>query len=125
MPNSYVRPIITGVSTIIVVLLSISLCLSLLLHFTSLKESSIEILLLPISLLTLFIGGLISGYKSGTKGWYVGALTGLAFILLSWILSFLGFDLSFSLKAVLIYLFYLLLAMLGGIIGVNLSPHRN
>ena len=47
------------------------LCLTFLLHFTSIQESSIHWFIMPITLITLFIGGLIAGYKAGGKGWYL------------------------------------------------------
>lgn len=124
MVNQFVRPILTGVLTIVTVLLMISLLLSLIIHFTSIKESSVNWFLLPASLLTLFIGGVISGIKAGAKGWYVGGLTGFIFILLTWLFSFLGFDLSISLKTMLLNGSHLLLSILGGMIGVNLSSQR-
>lgn len=124
MVNQFIRPVINGVLTIIVSLLLISLLLSLVLHFTAVKESSINWFLLPAALLTLFVGGLISGYQSGTKGWYVGALTGFSFIVVTWLFTFLGLDSSISAKTLLLNGSYLLLAIIGGMIGVNLSPHR-
>lgn len=117
-------PIVSGLIFIIAMLFLSSLLLSALLHFTSIQESSVEWFILPITLITLFIGGFIAGYKAGGKGWYVGTLTGLSFILLSWLISFLGFDISPSVKQFLIYGLYLLAAIAGGIIGVNLSPQR-
>lgn len=119
-----IKPILTGLLAIIVLLFFSSICLTFLLHFTSIQESSIHWFIMPITLITLFIGGLIAGYTAGGKGWYVGAVTGLGFILLSWLASFLGFDLSLTSKQFLLYSLYLLAAIIGGIIGVNLSPQR-
>lgn len=119
-----IAPIISGLIVIIAILFLSSLLLSVLLHFTSLQESSVQWFIMPITLITLFIGGLIAGYKAGGKGWYVGTLTGLGFIILSWLISFLGFDLPPSVKQFLLYGLYLVAAIAGGIIGVNLSPQR-
>lgn len=118
-------PIFSGLITIICILFGISLLLSLLLHFTSMTEASIEWFLLPLTLLTLFIGGVVSGYKSGTKGWYFGGMTGILFLLLIWLVSYLGFDMTLSSKNLTLYLFYFLLSLIGGIVGVNMSPQRS
>lgn len=120
-----IRPILFGIVSIVSILFIFSLILSLLLHFTMIQEASIQWFLLPITLLTLFIGGVIAGYQSGQKGWYIGGLTGLTFLLIAWLVSFLGFDMLVTLKSLLIYVAYLLLAMIGGMFGVNMSPHRS
>lgn len=121
----FIRPILSGIVSIVSILFIFSLILSLLLHFTMIQEASIQWFLLPITLLTLFIGGVIAGYQSGQKGWYIGGLTGLTFLLIAWLVSFLGFDMLVTLKSLLIYVAYLLLAMIGGMFGVNMSPHRS
>lgn len=120
----HITPILSGLIAVISILLVSSIFLTLLLHFTSIHESSIHWFIVPITLLTLFIGGLIAGYKAGSKGWYFGGIIGLGFILLSWLASFLGFDATLSAKQFTLYGAYLLLAMMGGIIGVNMSPQR-
>jgi putative membrane protein (TIGR04086 family) len=124
MGHFLIRPILTGVIAIVAILIVFSFILSLMLHFTMIQEASIQLFLLPITLLTLFIGGVIAGYQSGGKGWYFGGVTGLAFLLIAWLVSFLGFDILLSLKNLLTYLSYLLLAMMGGMVGVNMSPNR-
>jgi putative membrane protein (TIGR04086 family) len=117
-------PILSGLLTVIVILLSASIFLSLVAHLSSVKESTLQSITVPITLITLFIGGFIAGRRSGAKGWYYGGLTGLSFLILIWLVSFLGFDASFSLKNVLTYASYLVLAICGGVIGVNMSPNR-
>jgi putative membrane protein (TIGR04086 family) len=121
----FLRPVLSGLVAIVSILFLASLILTLILHFTSVQEASVQWFLLPITLLTLFIGGVIAGYKSGARGWYFGGLTGLTFLLLAWLVSFLGFDSVFTYTNLLLYLSYLLLAIVGGVVGVNLSPKRN
>lgn len=120
----WITPILYGLIAVVGTLLASSFMLSLLLHFTALSETAIHWFLLPITLITLFAGGFIAGLKSGTKGWYVGGVTGLAFLLLVWLISFLGFDTAFRLQNLLIYSSYLLSSVIGGVIGVNMSPKK-
>lgn len=124
MANTFIRPILSGIITIIIILLVSSFILSILVHFTSVSERSVEWLMLPLTMLTLFIGGMMAGSKSGEKGWYVGGLTGLIFVVISWLLTFLGFNTAIELQQFLLYLGYLVLATLGGMFGVNLSSQR-
>lgn len=118
------RPVILGVLTIITVLIITSFILSLLLQFTTLQEQSLGWFILPFTLFTLLIGGVVSGYRSGHKGWYFGGLTGMCFILITWLISFLGYNAAVTLNTLLMYVGYLAIAIIGGIIGVNMSPQR-
>jgi putative membrane protein (TIGR04086 family) len=118
------RPILAGYLTMIIMLLVISAILSFLLAFTSLRESSVQWFFLPVTLLTLFIGGVIAGYRAGEKGWYYGAIGGALFTLTVWLISYLGFDFTPTTKNFILYVAYILLAMLGGMIGVNMSPRK-
>jgi len=118
------RPILSGIISILGILIFSSFILSLLLQFTTITEASVHWFILPITLITLFIGGFIAGQRSGQRGWYVGALTGLAYLVLIWLITFLGFDSTLSLKNMIYYALYLILAIVGGMVGVNMSPKR-
>lgn len=124
MGNYSLRPVLAGLIFIVVTLFVLSLIVSAILLFSSLTENAVQWFLLPVTLVTVMIGGLIAGSKAGHKGWYFGAMTGLGFIILSWLLSFLGFNLSPDLHTVLIYIGCIIIATLGGIVGVNLNPKR-
>lgn len=124
MENYSLKPVLAGLLFIIITLLALSLIFSAILAFSSVTERTLHWFLTPATLLTVLLGGLIAGAKAGQKGWYFGLLTGLGFIILSWLLSFLGFDLSPNLYTLVMYAASLLIAMLGGMIGVNLNPKR-
>jgi putative membrane protein (TIGR04086 family) len=126
MENRFsLNPILTGIASIIVILLASSILLSAIIHFSSIKESAIQLFLAPITFITLFVGGCIAGIRSGSRGWYVGCTTGLAFLLILWLISFLGYDTIFSIKNLMIYGGYLVLSTVGGMVGVNLSSNKN
>jgi putative membrane protein (TIGR04086 family) len=124
MGNYSLRPVLAGLIFIIVTLVVLSLIVSAVLLFSSVTENAIQWFLLPATLITVMIGGLIAGSKAGHKGWYFGIMTGIGFIILSWLMSFLGFNLSPDMYTLLMYASCLAIAMLGGIIGVNLNPKR-
>ncbi|MFC4388380.1 TIGR04086 family membrane protein [Gracilibacillus marinus] len=106
---------------IIFVILLASIVLTLLLRFTSLGESTLNLVTLFISFLALFTGGFIAGIKAKKKGIVVGALTSLAFSLFVFFYRYLGLNIGFSITEFVHHSAYLLLAMLGSIIGVNIS----
>lgn len=113
--------IIYGTVSIFILAVIFSLIFSLLLRFTSLTESSISYLILILSFISIFIGGLISGGKGKKQGWLLGGGTGLLYILIILAFQYLGFDQTFSSKEWIQSLCYILVCMMGGVLGVNLS----
>ncbi|SFM05063.1 putative membrane protein, TIGR04086 family [Gracilibacillus orientalis] len=113
--------VLYGWMGIFVVMLVASIILTLLLRFTSLGESTLEMATLFISFIALFTGGLIAGLKAKHKGILVGAITSLLFTFVVFCYRFLGLHLSFSVVELVNHGAYILLAMFGAIIGVNLS----
>ncbi|PMC39799.1 TIGR04086 family membrane protein [Bacillus sp. UMB0899] len=101
-----------------------SLIFSLLLKFTSLTESSITWLILGLSILALFIGGFVAGGNGKEKGWLIGGITALLFSLIILLFKFLGHGQIFSMEELMYHGGFLLVAMLGGIFGVNTASSR-
>ncbi|MGO4887412.1 TIGR04086 family membrane protein [Anaerobacillus sp. MEB173] len=114
-----------GVLAILIIGVSISFLVSILLKFTSLSESSFSWFLLITSFLALFIGGMISGGKAGEKGWLVGASTGIFYSIVIFLAQFLGYNRTFTTEQYLYHGGYILFAILGGIIGVNLLGNKS
>ncbi|SHN09365.1 TIGR04086 family membrane protein [Gracilibacillus kekensis] len=106
---------------VVVVMLLASVVLTLLLRFTSLGESTLKMATLFISFIALFTGGLIAGLKAKHKGILVGSITSLLFTFIVFCYRFLGLHLGFSVVELVNHIAYLLLAIIGAIIGVNLS----
>ncbi|MCA1318787.1 TIGR04086 family membrane protein [Bacillus tianshenii] len=113
--------IMYGLITIFMFAIATSLLFSLLLRFTSLQESSVAWIILTLSFITLFIGGFVSGGKGREKGWMLGGATGGAYSLIIFLFQYLGNDSLFSMNQLFFHLGFIAVAMLGGIIGVNLS----
>ena len=118
------KAILYGLITIFVIALVTSLFFATLLKFTSLTESSISWILLTISILAVFIGGFVAGGNGKEKGWLVGGITALLYSLIILLFKFLGYGQIFTLEESLYHGAFLLIAMLGGVFGVNLSSSR-
>ncbi|WP_216774523.1 TIGR04086 family membrane protein [Metabacillus halosaccharovorans] len=118
------KAILFGLITIFVMALVTSLIFSLLLKFTSLTESSITWLILGLSILALFIGGFVAGGNGKEKGWLIGGITAILFSLIILLFKFLGHGEIYSVQELMYHGGFLLVAMLGGIFGVNLSSSR-
>ncbi|MGM9928252.1 MAG: TIGR04086 family membrane protein [Bacillus sp. (in: firmicutes)] len=102
-----------------------SFIISLLWRFTSLTESSSSYIILIVSFISIFIAGIISGGKGKQKGWLLGGGTGLLYVLIILLFQYLGHDSVFSTREWIQSLCYVLVCMMGGIIGVNLSGGKS
>jgi putative membrane protein (TIGR04086 family) len=116
--------VLFGLTTILVIALSFSLVVSLVLSLTSLTEHSVKWLITGVAFVTMFLGGAISGAKAKEKGWIAGASTALLFSLLTFFIQYLGYDNGFTSEQYLYHGGYILVAAIGGIIGVNLSSNK-
>ncbi len=110
-----------GLLTIFVLATTSSLLFSLILRFTSTSETTVGYIILFISFFSLFIGGFISGGKGKRAGWMLGGGTGLIYTLIIFLYQYLGLDALFSTKQLIYYVSYILTAMMGGILGVNMT----
>ncbi|KOP83576.1 TIGR04086 family membrane protein [Cytobacillus solani] len=117
--------ILFGLIVVFVLAIISSLIISLLLTFTSLQESSVQFVVTAISFVSLFIGGFISGGKGKQKGWMIGGLTGLSYSLIIFLFQYLGQDSLFNLQQTIYHVCYILTAMMGGILGVNMSNNKS
>lgn len=72
----------------------------------------------------MFVGGFISGGKGKEKGWMLGGATGLLFTAFVVLFQYLGYDSAFTLKEMIYHLCFIVTAMMGGILGVNISNSR-
>ncbi|WP_019242732.1 MULTISPECIES: TIGR04086 family membrane protein [Bacillus] len=113
--------ILYGTITIFIFALIFSLIFSILLRFTALTESSLSYIILILSFISIFIGGIISGGKGKKQGWLVGGGTGLLYTLIILLFQYLGHDTSFTAREWIQSLCYILISMMGGILGVNIS----
>ncbi|MCO7175603.1 TIGR04086 family membrane protein [Sporolactobacillus kofuensis] len=120
MSRNWLSAVTYGMIAAIIIVLASAFLLASLLRFTSFAEGSGSILPIIISILALFIGGMISGSKMKEKGLVIGALTGLAYSLFSLFFQFLGLDQHPSLNQYLFSIANIAASSLGGVIGVNL-----
>lgn len=104
-----------------------SLIFSLILQFTATQEKSISLLITIISFFSVFIGGFICGGKGKQKGWLIGASTGIVYSFIIFTYQYLGHSALFTLEQMIFHICYILTAMMGGVLGVNIlsGPAQN
>lgn len=94
-------------------------------RFTSVRELSLEYIITAMSFIGLFGGGFLAGGKAGERGWLLGGLTGLLYSVIVFLFQFLGYDRLFDGAQIVYHICYILISMMGGILGVNIaSPKR-
>lgn len=124
MKNSHLLAIVYGWITIFILLLLSSVFLSILMKFVNITEFMLSYLALSIGILSLLIGGIVTGMKGKEKGLVIGALTGIGFTVLTFLIQYLGYNQTFTMEQSIYHLAYIIAAMIGSIIGVNLSTSR-
>ena len=94
---------------------------SFVLTFTSVPESSIPLFTFVTGMISVFIGSSMAVIKIKEKGMVNGALVGLIYILILYLLSSI-FSTGFGVNgyAFSMILFNVIIGMIGGIIGVNM-----
>jgi putative membrane protein (TIGR04086 family) len=115
------KAVLFGVIAIFLLAIVSSFIFSLLLKFTSVQESSLQYVMTSISFLSMFIGGLITGGNGKQKGWMIGGATGLVYSVIIFLFQFLGYDSLFSFEQIIYHSCYIITAMMGGILGVNIA----
>jgi putative membrane protein (TIGR04086 family) len=101
-----------------------SVIFALILRFTSVREVSLQYIVTAVSFIALFGGGFLSGGKRKQKGWLIGGLTGLIYSVVVFLFQYLGYDRLFNVEQVIYHICYTLIAMMGGILGVNISSNN-
>jgi putative membrane protein (TIGR04086 family) len=115
------KAVLYGVIAIFLFAVASSFIFSLLLKFTSVQESSLQYIMTTISFLSIFIGGFITGGNGKQKGWLIGGATGLVYSLIIFLFQFLGYDSLFTFEQIIYHTCYIITAMMGGILGVNIA----
>lgn len=103
----------------IALFITMSLLVAILYYFDILSNGFYNIIKFIIPIISIFISTLYLGKNSKEKGWLQGIKYGLVLILLLFMLSFLGFNNSLTLKGTIYYLILLSISMFGSMIGIG------
>ncbi|KPH77093.1 MULTISPECIES: TIGR04086 family membrane protein [Bacillaceae] len=120
MRKQLFHALLFGWITVLGLILISSVIIAFLLKVTSLDENLLSWIALVIGILSLFIGGLITGLKGKAKGWIVGAITGIGFTIFTFLVQYLGYHQGFSMEQSLHHIGFIFAAVIGGVIGVNI-----
>jgi putative membrane protein (TIGR04086 family) len=122
MPRARIAsPMLSGLLYTFIWMIAGTLVASLLLLFTGMQENRLSTYSLVIHGLAILIGGLVSGKRAQSKGWYHGGILGLIYSVIVVMIGFLAFDAGFQKETAVLITLCFLLGALGGMFGVNLK----
>lgn len=117
--------VFVGLGVVYVVAALFSLIFSLILKFSSVQEGQLSLIITVISFISLFIGGFVAGGRGKEKGWLLGGLTGILYTVINFLFQFFGYDSVFNMEQIIYYICFMLTAVMGGILGVNIIGNRS
>jgi putative membrane protein (TIGR04086 family) len=117
-------PWIAGQLYIWTMILMGSFIIALFMRYTSMTTNQLPMLIYTLNALSLLTGGFVAGKRAGTKGWAVGGIQGIIYVLLLMLICFLSFDASMAIHPGLFMICAFGLSSIGGIFGVNTSSSR-
>lgn len=113
----YLKNLSKGLLTTITVFIILSLILTLLNYFNLLNHTVLTICKMIIPLLSIGIGGFISGKKMVKNGWISGLINGLIITLFIFILSLIIKDFEF--KNLIFFIIIIITSTFGSMLGIN------
>ena len=114
--------LLKGSITAIVITLISLVIFSTVLANTNINENTIIPVIIAVTAISILIGSIISVSKISKKGLLNGALVGLIYITIIYLLSSLvNRNFSFDFNSLIIIISAIIAGMFGGIIGVNLK----
>ncbi|PZE19451.1 TIGR04086 family membrane protein [Paenibacillus xerothermodurans] len=114
-------PLFSGLLYAVIFMLLGTVMTSMLMMATNLEENALHSYTLSVHGVAMFVGGMISGKRAGSKGWYHGGLLGVVYSMIVWMVGFLSYDTGFSSDTVFLVGLSFVAGALGGMIGVNLK----
>lgn len=90
--------------------------------YTNFPEGLVSAVVLVMTVLSVMLSGIMTARGNKTQGWLCGAISGVLYMIILYILSSLAFDdVSFGLNTVSMFLIGLFSGTFGGIIGINMK----
>ncbi|ALS23205.1 MULTISPECIES: TIGR04086 family membrane protein [Paenibacillus] len=114
-------PLLSGLTYAVGVMLIGTLIASLILLATDIPEDSWRKTTWMIHSLAMLIGGMVSGKRSGSRGWYQGILLGALYVAVVWLVGFLAYDSGLTKDTLILAGLAVPSGAIGGMIGVNLK----
>ncbi|GIP20807.1 TIGR04086 family membrane protein [Paenibacillus sp. J22TS3] len=120
LPFHITHPLVSGLWYGFLWMMIGALILSLFLQASGLSEENLSVYTYLVHSVSLFIGGLVAGKRSGRKGWYQGGLVGVLYGIIVLLISFLALDSHLLIQDMALVIPAFMFGAIGGALGVNL-----
>ena len=115
---NYLKKIGISIGITFLLILLLTLMTTTLSYFEIIKGNTTALFKILIPIISIFIGGVITGKKSTQKGWLEGIKQGLIIILLMFIISLILKN-KFEFKNTIYYIILIISTTRGSMIGIN------
>lgn len=121
MRKNQMLAVLYGCASTLVLLIIGNSILSIAIQSQFVTNENIFFVSFTVGLAILFISGLIAGMKGKEHGWLLGGFVGLAFIIMTFFIQYVGLEEQVSLKQSFYLITYMLSSMIGSVVGVNFT----
>ncbi|PZD94150.1 TIGR04086 family membrane protein [Paenibacillus sambharensis] len=111
--------LLVGTVIAMIWLMAGALLLSLMLRYSGLQETSLQLYAWILHSLSALAGGFAAGRKSESKGWYQGAVTGGIYAILIIVTGFLAANAPFTTETFMLLAAAVPAGAVGGMFGVG------
>ena len=117
----------TGISLLYIIglILILTFLLTLFNYFNIISKNVVSVFKIIIPIVSLFIGGFITGKKSFQKGWLEGLKLSLIFLFIFILFNYLGLKNNIEFKNLLYYLIIITSTCFGSMLGINYNKEEN
>lgn len=123
--NQMAKPLIIGIVVSLITSIAIIAICAIAVTNLSVSDDALLVMTLISMGLGAFIGGIVSAKIYKQKGFLIGALNGIAFFLITTIISIAVNPAAITIISLIKLLIFVLSSMIGGVIGVNINHKRS
>lgn len=121
-------PLVTIVKSLLImygITIVLLFLLSLIVTYSNISEAVVSGLVLLITIVSIMMSAAAVGKTIGKKGWIYGAITGLSYMLILYLIGCLVYNsFTFGFHLISLLLIGVLSGAFGGIVGVNTKRKR-
>lgn len=116
-----------GISLLYIIgfILILTFLITLLNYFNIISKNVVSVFKIIIPIVSLFIGGFVTGKKSSQKGWLEGLKLSLIFLFIMILFNYLGLKNNIEFKNLLYYLIIIVSTCFGSMLGINYNKEEN
>lgn len=121
---NYLKKIGISLLYIIGFILILTFLITLLNYFNIISKNVVSVFKIIIPIVSLFIGGFVTGKRSSQKGWLEGLKLSLIFLFIFILFNYLGLKNNIEFKNLLYYLIIIISTCFGSMLGINYNKEE-